>query len=48
MVAIDSSKQKALDADPKVIQKVNFTINLNNAVIFFSIEKEKETVFFFF
>ena len=31
MVAIDLSKQKALDADPRAIQQINFTANLNRA-----------------
>ena len=38
MVAIDLSKQQALDADPKAIQQINFTGNLdgaNNKIIFF-------------
>ena len=29
MIAIDLSKQQALDADPKAIQQINFTANLN-------------------
>ena len=29
MIAIDLSKQKAVDADPKAIQQFNFTANLN-------------------
>ena len=29
MIAIDLSKQKALDADPKAMQQINFTGNLN-------------------
>ena len=29
MIAIYLSKQQALDADPKAIQQINFTINLN-------------------
>ena len=29
MIAIDLSKQKALHADPKAVQKVNFTGNLD-------------------
>ena len=29
MIAIDLSKQQALDADPKEIQQVNFTRNLD-------------------
>ena len=28
MIAVDLSKQKALDADPKAIQQINFTENL--------------------
>ena len=28
MIAIDLSKQKALDADPKAIKQINFTENL--------------------
>ena len=28
MIAIDLSKQQALDADPKAIQQINFTANL--------------------
>ena len=30
MIAIDLSKQQALDADPKAIQQDNFTGNLNH------------------
>ena len=42
---IDLSKQQALDADPKAIQQINITGNLeSNAAIFFIIEKAKETV----
>ena len=29
MIAIDLSKQQALDADPKAIQQINFTRNLD-------------------
>ena len=29
MIAIDLSKQKALDADPKAIQQINFSGNLD-------------------
>ena len=42
MIAIDFSKQKALDADPRAIQKINFTANLDraeNKIIFFIIEE---------
>ena len=47
MIEIDLSKQKALDADPKAIQQINFTENLDragNTTMFFIIEKAKETV----
>ena len=29
MIAIDLSKQQALDPDPKAIQQINFTANLD-------------------
>ena len=32
MIAIDLSKQQAFDADPKAIQQINFTVNVNQAV----------------
>ena len=47
IIAIDLSKQQALDADPKAIQQVNFTANLDrteNTTMFFIIEEAKETV----
>ena len=50
MIAIDLSKQQALDADPRGIQQINFTANLEregNTTMFFIIEKAKETVFEF-
>ena len=31
MIAIDLNKQQALDADPRAIQQVNFTANLDIA-----------------
>ena len=31
MIAIDLSKQKALDVDPRAIQQINFTANLDRA-----------------
>ena len=46
-IAIDLSKQKALDADPRGILQTNFTANLDrggNTVMFFIIEEPKETV----
>ena len=45
MIVIDLSKQQALDSDPKAIQEINFTANLNragNTRIFFILEKGKE------
>ena len=50
MIAVDSSKQQALDADPKAIQQINFTANLdraNNTRFYFILEEVKETVFEF-
>ena len=47
MIAIDSSKQQALDADPKAIQQINFTANLDrvgNTRIYFILEEAKETI----
>ena len=44
-IAIDLSQQQALDADPKAIQQINFTANIENqSKIFFIIEEVKETV----
>ena len=31
MIAVDLSKQQALDADPRVVQQINFTANLDRA-----------------
>ena len=50
MIAIDLSKQQALDADPRAIQQINFTANLyiaGDTIIFFIIEEAKETLRFF-
>ena len=50
MVAIDLNRQNELDADPRAIQQINFTANLEragNTTIFFIIEKAKETIFEF-
>ena len=47
MIAIDLSKQEALDADPRAIQQTNFTADLDragNTTMFFIIEEAKETV----
>ena len=50
LIEIDLSKQQALDSDPRAIQQINFTANLDrtgNTSMFFIIEKAKETVFEF-
>ena len=50
MIAIDLSKQQALDDDPEAIQQINFTGSLewdNCATIFFVVEEAQETVFDF-
>ena len=50
MIAIDLSKQQALDADPKAIQQTNFTANLDtagNTRLYFILEEAKETIFEF-
>ena len=47
MIAIDLSKQQVFDADPRAIQQINFTVNLDksgNTAIFFITEEAKETV----
>ena len=51
MIATDLSKQQALDANPKAIEQVNFTINLNrdenvndDTIMFFIIEEAKEAI----
>ena len=47
MIAIDLSNQQALDADPRAIQQINFTANLDrdgNTTMFFITEEAKETV----
>ena len=49
-IAVDLSKQQALDADPKAIQQINFTANLDNAEntrIYFILEEAKGTIFEF-
>ena len=47
MIAIDLSKQQALDADTKAIQQINFTGNLDraaDATTFLIIEEAKEII----
>ena len=47
MIAIDLSKQQVVDADPRAIQQISFTANLDraaNTTMFVITEKAKETV----
>ena len=47
MIAVDLSKQQALDADPRAIQQINFTANLDragNTRVYFVPEEAKETI----
>ena len=47
MIAVDLSKQQALDADPRAIQQINFTGNLDragNTRVYFILEEAKETL----
>ena len=49
-LSVDLSRQNELDADPRAIQQINFTANLDraaNTTIFFIIEEAKEAVFEF-
>ena len=46
MIAVDLSRQKALDPDPRAIQQINFTANLDRegrTRIYFILEESKET-----
>ena len=49
LIAIDLTKQQALDADPRAIQQINFTANLdrNEGATLCIIEQVRETVFEF-
>ena len=47
IIPIDLSKQQALNADPRAIQQINFTANLDragNTRIYFILEEAKETI----
>ena len=47
MIAVDLSKQQALDADPRAIQQINFTANLDragNTRVYFILEEAKKTI----
>ena len=45
LVAVDLSKQKELDADPRAIQQIEFKYMLvTNSTIYWVLEKSKETI----
>ena len=45
LIAVDLSKQKALDADPRAIQQIIFTgKGSENIVIYYILEQSKETI----
>ena len=47
MITIDLSQRQVLDVDPRAIQQINFTANLDkagNTTMFFVIEEAKETL----
>ena len=47
MIEIDLSKEQALDADPREVQQINFTVNLDragNTTIFIVFEEANETI----
>ena len=47
MIAIDLSKQKALDVNPRATQQINFTATLDrasNTRTYFILEEAKETI----
>ena len=49
LVAVDLSKQKELDADPRVIQQIEFKYMLGtNSTIYWIFEKSKETILEFY
>ena len=47
MIAVDLSKKQAFNADPRAIQQINFTANLDragNTRIYFIFEEARETI----
>ena len=47
MIATDLSKQQTIDADPRAIQQIDFTANLDGARktrIYFILEEARQTV----
>ena len=50
IIAVDLSRKNELDADPRAVQQINFTANLDragNTTMFFITEEAKETIFEF-
>ena len=50
MIVVDLSKQQALDTNPKAMQQITFTANLDragNTRLYFILEEAKETLFEF-
>ena len=45
MITIDFSKHQTLDADPKAIQQINFTGNLENSSSIFFFNEEATKLF---
>ena len=49
LIAVDLSKQKELDADPRAIQQIEFKYTLGtNSTIYWILEKSKETILEFY
>ena len=49
LVAVDLSKQKELDADPRAIQQIEFKYILEtNSTIYWVLEKSKKTILEFY
>ena len=49
LVAVDLSKQKELDADPRAIQQIEFKYMLGtNSTVYWVLEKSKETILEFY
>ena len=49
LVAVNLSKQKELDADPRVIQQIEFKYMLGtSSTIYWVLEKSKETILEFY
>ena len=47
MIAVDLSKQQALHTDPRAIEQINFSANLDragNTRVYFILEEAKETI----